>query len=92
MIMLPGSKELLTGLITVLEQHPDGLRSAEIDEKVSQLLEIPLTDLEKVRTKGRTEYQYRMAWVRTEAKNMGIILLTTSRVWQKVSQNPAHGV
>ena len=90
--MLPGSKELLTGLITVLEQHPDGLRSAEIDEKVSQLLEIPLTDLEKVRTKGRTEYQYRMAWVRTEAKNMGIILLTTSRVWQKVSQNPAHGV
>ena len=84
--MLPTSKHLQEALIAVLADNPMGLSSRDLDLLVAKKLKIEATDLEKIRTGSRTEYQYRMAWVRTTAKKQGQVVQRENRFWTLKSE------
>lgn len=68
-------------LIEVLNDHPNGLSSKEIDKLVAIKLNLNETDLGLIRSGNRTEFAYRMAWERTHAKEKGQIRKLENRFW-----------
>lgn len=79
--MIPNSAALRSALLEVLKEHPNGLKSKEIDRIASQKLNLTEEDLNVIRSGSRTEFAYRMAWERTHAKAKGFISKSENRVW-----------
>ena len=80
-ILLPNSAALTSALLEVLREHPNGLKSKDIDRIASQKLNLTEDDLKVIRSGTRTEFAYRMAWERTHAKAKGFISKNENRVW-----------
>ena len=79
--MLPNSAALTSALLEVLKEHPNGLKSKDIDRIASQKLNITEEDLNVIRSGSRTEFAYRMAWERTHAKAKGYIEKNEFKLW-----------
>ncbi len=84
-ISFPSSRDLSDALIEVLRMHPEGLSSAEIDQKVTVHLNLPSEVSTFIRSGNRTEIQYRLAWCRTKAKKQGKLEKSENGVWRILS-------
>jgi len=71
---LPGKKDLLPAIVTVLRENEGSLTAAEMNDQVARYLQIPqeLLEIEDANCTS-TEFSYRMRWARTELKSKGII-------------------
>ena len=85
-IELPSTRTLSDAVIKTLNEN-DSLTSREIDNNVSLILKI--TELQKAvphssGSGSRTEFHYRMAWVRTKLKNSNLINRNQDNTWSLV--------
>ena len=77
----PNSEFLTNEVITVLKNAGGELSSADIDKFVISNLQIDPELLNQMHSGKRTEISYRLAWIRTKAKQLELIERTISGKW-----------
>ena len=77
----PPSKELTDALLKVLLRHGGTGNVSVLDLEVSKEVKLSETHLKIMRSGNRSEIQYRMAWIRTKAKQSGLIKKDSNKVW-----------
>jgi restriction system protein len=78
----PSSKELTEALLRVLVRLGGAVNVTELDREVIREVTLSPSQLEIKRSGNRSEIQYRLAWVRTKAKQNGLVTREANRVWK----------
>ena len=78
---LPKPLEVIPTLLVVLAEKGGQMSFDEIKMELSSRMQISPELLQIIRVGKRTEFQYRVSWALTSAKNQGFIERTTSRGW-----------
>ena len=78
----PTSPELTEALLRVLSQLGGSANVSELDNAVILEIKLSASLLEMKRSGNRGEIQYRLAWVRTKAKQNGLISKEANRFWK----------
>lgn len=82
----PTSNELTFAVLRVLSRS-GGIEAVEvIDREVIKELKLSDSQLQIMRSGKRSEIQYRLAWVRTKAKQKGLITKEPNRKWKITEQ------
>jgi len=77
----PSSSELTQVVLKVLSQSGGSLNVTELDHEVIKRVTLSESQLQMKRSGNRTEIQYRLAWIRTKAKQNGLLTRKGNRVW-----------
>ena len=77
----PSNEKLTSALLRSLKDLGGKGSVTDIDAKVAEILDLPAELTKVLRTGNRTEFQYRMAWVRTRAKKNGLIERVETKIW-----------
>lgn len=78
----PSTSELTKLILEVLVKF-GGLATVEqLDEAVTESLNLNDELRSKMRSGNRSEIQYRLAWVRTKAKQKGLITRESPKSWK----------
>jgi len=78
----PLAPELERTLLILLSKREFGLNTAQILQETARAHSLSAENLRVKRGDGRYEFRYRLAWVRTKAKNKGLIERTSNSVWR----------
>ncbi|MEZ6070937.1 MAG: winged helix-turn-helix domain-containing protein [Pirellulales bacterium] len=81
---VPAFHELMNSLFRALRELGGSGSIAEIEDKVSELLELPEEVLElphNAEKSNQSEFQYRLAWARTYLKQYGLIDNSQRGIW-----------
>lgn len=84
---LPRSSELVEPVVKILQGAMKPLSNSEIEKEICNLLQIPVNLQELIHSGSRTELQYRLAWARTKAKNLGLISRQNKTFWQSTGRS-----
>jgi hypothetical protein len=77
-----------SALMRVLARRDATLKSRDLDELVARELQITPEQNAIIHSGSRTEFSYRMAWIRTKAKKKGLIERDeSSGAWRKVASS-----
>jgi restriction system protein len=85
-IQYPDSATLEEAVLKAIKANGGAANPQEIDSFVTKELNLTQEQVSQIRSGNRTEIQYRLAWVRTKAKNRGLIEKSTNRTWKLVGQ------
>jgi restriction system protein len=69
---IPKSQDLIKPILLTLKEG-EVLHNNEIRERVSRLLGLNTEQLKQIHSGSRTEFEYRLAWARTNARSKGLI-------------------
>jgi restriction endonuclease Mrr len=78
----PTSSELTMALLRVLSRLGGSASVSDLDLAVIEDIKLSATLLEIKRSGNRGEIQYRLAWVRTKAKQNGLVTKEADRNWK----------
>jgi restriction system protein len=78
----PTSTELTQEVIKALLKFGGRATVDQIDKQVKESLNLNDDLLKTMRSENRSELQYRLAWVRTKAKQKGLVTRTSPGVWE----------
>jgi restriction system protein len=78
----PTSAELTKAFIIVLSRLGRPASVSELDQAVIEEIKLSSTLLEMKRSGNRSEIQYRLAWIRTKAKQNGLVTKEANRNWK----------
>jgi hypothetical protein len=78
----PDSASLEASVLRAIESNGGVASSNDIDVFVFKDLNLTQEQISHIRIGTRTEIKYRLAWVRTKAKNRGLIEKTENRDWR----------
>ncbi len=78
----PTSSELTESLLKVLSRLGGSANVSELDNAVILDIKLSASLLEIKRSGNRGEIQYRLAWVRTRARQNGLITKEADRIWK----------
>ena len=78
----PTSSELTEALLRVLSRLGGSANVSELDNAVILEIKLSASLLEIKRSGNRGEIQYRLAWVRTKAKQNGLVTKEANRCWK----------
>ena len=87
----PASKILEQKLLKILTEHSNPLTAKEIDEILIPQLNLSNEYLLKMRSPNRSEIRYRLAWIRTKAKQKGLIEKSNNLEWKVTSKGKNLG-
>jgi restriction system protein len=79
---LPRAVEMIQPVVGVLRDGARPMAPREIDEALAKVLRLSPEALAVPHgTSSRTEFQYRSAWARSNAKRKGLLYLTDEGKW-----------
>ena len=78
----PSSSELTKAILEVLVKFEGSATVEQLDKEVIDLLNLSSELKSKMRSGNRSEIQYRLAWVRTKAKQKGLITRESPKFWR----------
>lgn len=81
-LKFPNQSVLEGAVIRALMANQGQATNKVIDEFVIRDLNLTEDQISKIRQGGRTEIQYRLAWVRTKAKSKGLIERAGPATWK----------
>ncbi|MCF7809664.1 AAA family ATPase [bacterium] len=94
-VNLPTIRALQDACITAIEQLGGSANNREIDMRVAEILKLTDEQL-KIPHQGskgsRTEYNYRMAWVRTSLKKQGLINNPVKGTWNLTNSEKSEKI
>jgi repressor of nif and glnA expression len=82
----PSSKVLEQKLLEILIEQQSSLTAKQIDEILIPKLDLSNELLLKMRSPNRSEIRYRLAWVRTKARQKGLIEKSSNLGWKVTSK------
>ena len=88
-VLFPDSSTLEASVLKALKANGGTATTEQIDKFVGEDLALTPDQMTQIRSGKRTEIQYRLAWVRTKAKNRGLIEKSGNRMWKLSGQNSA---
>jgi len=83
-VKFPDSATLETSVLNAIKEFGGSAKANEIDMFVIKALQLTQEQISQIHSGNRTEIQYRLAWVRTKAKNRGLIERGAKNTWQLV--------
>ena len=86
----PTSAELTEAFLRVLSRSGGSATVTELDLGVIEEIKLSTTLLEVKRSGNRGEIQYRLAWVRTKAKQNGLVTREVDRNWKITDKGQAQ--
>jgi restriction system protein len=86
-VLFPDSNTLEASVLKALKANGGTATTEQIDKFVGEDLALTPDQMTQIRSGKRTEIQYRLAWVRTKAKNRGLIEKSGNRMWNLSGQN-----
>ncbi len=86
-VKFPDSKSLEVAVLNAIKELGGAAKTNEIDSFVIKALELTQDQISQIRSGNRTEIQYRLAWIRTKAKNRGLIEKTPENHWKLVEKS-----
>lgn len=86
----PTSTELTNALLKALERLGGTGSVKELDHEVIKEVKLSEAQSQVKRSGNRTEIQYRLAWVRTKAKQNGLVIKEANRVWKITEKGRSH--
>jgi restriction system protein len=78
----PSSSELTKAILEVLVKFDGSATVEQLDKEVIDQLNLSSELKSKMRSGNRSEIQYRLAWVRTKAKQKGLITRESPKFWR----------
>jgi restriction system protein len=78
----PTSAELTKLTLTTLSECGGSCGTSELDHFVLQKLNLTPDLISIMRSGNRTEIQYRLAWIRTKAKQKGFVVREANKMWK----------
>lgn len=78
----PTSIELTDALLKALDRLGGAGNVAELDNEVIKDVKLSEAQSQIKRSGNRTEIQYRLAWIRTKAKQNGLVTKEANRIWK----------
>ena len=85
-IKFPHAATLEAAVLNAIKVNGGIAKTNQIDELVTKELNLTQEQVMLIRSGTRTEIKYRLAWVRTKAKNKGLIEKTTNGAWKLAEQ------
>lgn len=85
----PTSTELTQAVLNALSRLGGSANVSELDQTVIKDIELSQTLLEIKRSGNRGEIQYRLAWIRTKAKQNGLVTKEANRNWKLTEKGKA---
>ena len=85
-VKYPDSATLEAAVLNAIKEFGGSAKTNEIDKVVIKNLDLTHEQISQIRSGNRTELQYRLAWVRTKAKNRGLIEKSANNTW-KLAEN-----
>jgi restriction system protein len=85
----PTSIELTGAMLIALSRRGGTANVSEVDQDVIEYVKLDPKLLEIKRSGNRGEIQYRLAWVRTKAKQNGLITKESNRIWKITEKGQA---
>ena len=85
----PTSSALTEAVLIVLSRLGGSASVADLDRAVIEDIKLSPTQLEVKRSGNRGEIQYRLAWVRTKAKQNGLVTKEANRNWKITDKGQA---
>lgn len=85
----PSSSELTKATLQIMIKLGGSATVEQIDKGVTDLFDLSEDLKSKMRSEGRSEMQYRLAWVRTKAKQNGLITREAPKIWKITSEGRA---
>jgi hypothetical protein len=82
----PDQKTLEASLIRALKSNNGTATNSEISHFVAKDLALSEAQISQIRQGARTEFEYRLAWVRSRAKASGMIERVASGTWRLVGK------
>jgi len=86
-VKFPDSNTLEASVLKAIQSLGGSARTDQIDKFVSEDLELSEEQISQIRSGNRTEIKYRLAWIRTNAKNKGLITKVSGSTWRLTSQS-----
>lgn len=86
-VQFPDSATLEATVLKAIKEFGGTAKTNEIDAFVIKDLELTQEQISQIRSGNRTEIQYRLAWVRTKAKNRGLIEKSPNNHWKLVEKS-----
>jgi restriction endonuclease Mrr len=83
---LPTRASIRPVMISILESRGGEATVSDLDEAVADHFNLTLEQRSIVRSGNRTEFAYRCAWVRSEAKRDGWLTQPRPRTWALVEK------
>ena len=80
--LFPDQKTMEASLIRALQANSGTATNSEISNFVAKDLALSEEQISQIRQGARTEFEYRLAWVRSRAKASGKIERVGSRTWK----------
>jgi hypothetical protein len=81
----PDQRTLEAALVRALKSKSGVATNSEISEFVAQDLELTVDQRTRIHQGARTEFEYRLAWVRSRAKAKGLISRVSPKTWKLLS-------
>lgn len=78
----PSSSELTEALLRALAKLGGAVNVIDLDREVLKGINLSESQLQLKRSGNRTEIQYRLAWIRTKAKQNGLVTKEANRLWR----------
>lgn len=78
----PTSNELTDALLRALDRFGGSGNVTDIDNEVIKYVKLSEAQSQVKRSGNRTEIQYRLAWIRTKAKQNGLVTKEANRFWK----------
>lgn len=78
---MPQFDEMFNELIEALKLLGGSGTNSEIEERVSELMNLSEAQVNKVHRGNRTQFSYRLAWTRNYLKNYGLLENSSRGVW-----------
>jgi len=80
-MVVPRHDEMYNALIKALHELGGSASISEMEDKISENMNLSEEDLNQIHRKNRTKFSYRLAWTRTYLKNYGILENSAFGVW-----------
>ena len=81
-VKFPSSATLEAAVLNAIKENGGVATTNQIDELATKKLNLTQEQITEIRSGNRTEIKYRLAWVRTKAKNKGLIEKTANGAWK----------
>lgn len=86
----PTSKDLTEAVLITLSRLGGSANVSELDQAVIEEIKLSKTLLEIKRSGNRGEIQYRLAWIRTKARQNGLVTKEANRIWKITEKGQAQ--
>lgn len=89
-ISLPTYDQFIEPILRVLQQHPEGLRAAEVHDAAADYLQLTQEQRSELLSSGQAVYKNRCGWAHDRLKRAGLSFSPRRGLWQLTNEGAVY--